>query len=180
MSTNPIKTYAGFWQRSKAFVLDYVIILFYLIAITLLLFLLNSLFQLNDWLFSTRASTQFFAFLLVTLPVTLYFAISESSKQQATWGKKQLSLQVVDAIGGRISFGRSFARTLMKFIPWELSHTLIWELSFSPQTDTVLIYYGFGLVYLLVGLNIASLLRTKKHQTIYDFIARTYVIQRSL
>ena len=128
-----------------AFVLDYVIILFYLAAITVLVWLLNSLFGINEWLFAERVRAQFVAFLLITLPVTLYFAVCESSAQQATWGKQQMKLKVTNYNGERIGFWRAFARTLLKFIPWELSHTLIWELSFSPQADTVLIYYGFGL-----------------------------------
>lgn len=177
MSGNQMKTYAGFMQRAGAFALDYVIILIYLAAITLLMWLLNSLFSINDWLFADRVQAQFVAFLLVTLPVTLYFAMSESSNQQATWGKKRMRLQVGGYNGERISFWRSFARTLLKFIPWELSHTLIWEISFSSQTDSVLIYYGF--VYLVAGLNIASLLLTKNHQTIYDLLTKTYVVKQT-
>ena len=34
---------------------------------------------------------------------------------------------------------------------------------------------GFGLVYLLIGLNVASLIMTKTHQTLYDFLAKTFV-----
>lgn len=180
MSNNTKFEQAGFWERVKAFVLDYVLILFYLIAITLVIFLLNSLFHINGLMFSERVRAQFFAFLLVTLPVTLYFSITESSKQQATWGKKRLSLQVVDANGGRISPGRAFTRTLLKFIPWELSHTLIWELSFSPQANSIWISLGFGSVYVLIGLNIVSLLRTKSHQTLYDLLTGTYVIKQNL
>lgn len=174
-----MNTYAGFLQRITAFLLDYVIILIYLVAVTLLIWLLNSLFSINDLLFSDRVRAQFVGFLLITLPVALYFAISESSDRQATWGKQRVGLKVTAYNEERISFGRSLARTLLKFIPWELSHTLIWELSFSPQADDVLIYYGFGIVYLLVGLNIASLLLTKKHQTIYDLITKTYVVKHA-
>ncbi len=43
-----------------------------------------------------------------------------------------------------------------------------------------MITYGFALVYLLVGLNIASLIMTKKHQTIYDLLAKTYVVKQTL
>jgi uncharacterized RDD family membrane protein YckC len=180
MNSDSIKTYAGFWQRMMAFVLDYVIILFYLGAVTLLFLLLNSLFSIDDWLFTDRVSAQFTGFLLITLPVTLYFVISESSNRQATWGKQRMKLSVADENGAKISFWRSLARTFLKFIPWELSHTLIWKLSFSPQEDNALIYYGFGFVYLLVGLNIASLLITKKHQTLYDLLTKTYVIKQAV
>lgn len=172
-----MKTYAGFWKRAGAFALDYIVILGYLVGITLLSLLANAIFGASEWLFAERIRAQFVAFLLVTLPVALYFAISESSPSQATWGKRRLKLKVADREGNRISFWRSLGRTLLKFIPWELSHTLIWQLYFSPQAESAWINYGFILVYLLIGLNIACLLLTKTHQTLYDLLANTYVIR---
>lgn len=171
-----MKTYAGFWKRAGAFALDYLVISGYLIGIVLLSLLLNAVFGANEWLFADRIRAQFVAFLLVTLPVTLYFAISESSPSQGTWGKRRLKLKVTDQNGQQISAWRSLARTVLKFIPWELSHTLIWQIYFSPQTESAWINYGFVLVYLLIGLNIACLLLTKTHQTLYDLLTSTYVI----
>ena len=169
--------YAGFWRRAGAFALDYIIILGYLLGLTLLLFLVNRLFNVNEWLFTTdRIRAQFVAFLLVTLPVTLYFAISESSPRQATWGKQRLKLKVTVHNRERITFWRALERTLLKFIPWELAHTLIWQIVFSPQPDSVWINYGFVLVYLLIGLNLISLVLTKTRQTLYDLITNTYVV----
>lgn len=171
-----MKTYAGFWQRAGAFALDYILILGYLLALTLSSLLADSLFGASQWLFADRIRAQFVAFLLVTLPVTLYFAVTESSPRQATWGKGRLKLKVADRAENRIGFWRSLLRTSLKFIPWEISHTLIWQIYFSTQTETVLINYGFALVYLLVGLNIMSLVMTKTHQALYDLLTHTYVI----
>ena len=171
-----MKTYTGFWKRAAAFALDYLIILAYLLGVAALSLLANSLFGANQWLFSHRVRAQVVAFLLVTLPVTLFFAISEASSRQATWGKGRLKLQVADGEGNRISFGRSLGRTLLKFVPWEISHTLIWQIDVSPQTESGWINYGFGLVYLLIGLNILSLVITKTKQTLYDLLTDTYVI----
>jgi len=184
MNDSQSKTYAGFWPRVKAFALDYIIILFYLAVLTLLFLVFNSPFWVNHlffsithWLFANHIRAQLTGFLLITLPVTLYFALSESSAQQATWGKKRMGVIVTDPNGERINFWRSLARTFLKFIPWELSHTLIWRINFSPQAGSTLINYGFTLVYLLVGTNIASLLITEKHQTLYDLLANTYVVK---
>jgi uncharacterized RDD family membrane protein YckC len=174
-----MKIYAGFWQRVRAFVFDYLVILGYLAGITLLFLILNRFSGGLQWLFASRIQAQATGLLILTLPVTFYFAISESSNQQATWGKQRVGLRVTDANGERISFLRSFARTLLKFVPWELSHTLIWNISFSPEASSTMVNYGFGLVYVLIGLNIASLLMTKKHQTIYDLIAKTYVVEQA-
>lgn len=169
-------TYASFWKRVGAFALDYLLILGYLLGVILLSLFASAVFGASQWLFADRLRAQLVAFFIVTLPVTLYFAISESSQRQATWGKRRLKLQVADHDGSRIGFWRSLARTLLKFIPWELSHTLIWQLYFSRQAEMVWVNYGFGLVYLLIGLNIASLLRMRTNQTLYDFLTKTYVI----
>jgi uncharacterized RDD family membrane protein YckC len=125
MKDNPMKTFAGFWRRVGAFALDYVIILVYLVAITLFSLLMNSLFSVNQWLFGDRIRAQVTGFLFITLPVSLYFAFSESSIRQATWGKQRLGLKVTDRSGNRIGLWRSVARTVLKFIPWELAHTMI-------------------------------------------------------
>jgi uncharacterized RDD family membrane protein YckC len=170
------KIYAGFWKRVGAFALDYIIILGYLLGLFLISLLINTLFDANQWLFADRIRAQFVSFLMVTLPITLYFAISESSPRQATWGKGRLKIKVVDRRGNQVGFWRSLGRNLLKFVPWEISHTLIWEIYFSPQTEAVWLSYGFALVYLLIGLNIGGLVITRTRQTLYDLLTHTYVI----
>lgn len=172
-----MKKYAGFWIRAGAFALDYIVILGYLLGITLLSLLVNTFFGLNLWLFENRIRAQLIAFLLITLPVILYFAISESSVHQATWGKQRLKLKVADRNGNRIRFWRALGRTTLKFLPWEISHTLIWQIYFSPQEDSAWINYGFVLVYLLIGVNLISLKLTTTRQTLYDLLTSTYVLE---
>lgn len=169
-----MKTFAGFWQRVGAFALDYVLLFIYLAIILGLDLLASALSASFSSLFSNRVLAQFIAFLLVTLPITLYFAINESSPRQATWGKQRLGIRVTDSNGMRISFGRAFLRTLLKFVPWEIAHTLVWQIKFYQHISPA-ITGGLILVYTLVGLNILSLVLTKTHQTLYDLATRTYV-----
>lgn len=171
-----MNSYAGFWIRTKAFSFDYLAILIYLIVLTAVFLLINQASNLIQLLFASRISAQVSGFLLVTFPISLYFAAGESSIRRATWGKQRLKLTVTDQNGNRISFLRACTRTLLKFIPWELSHTLIWEIYFSPETTSAFINYGFTLVYLLLGLNLASLAFTESHRAVYDFIAGTVVV----
>ena len=127
-------------------------------------------------MFVNRIQSQVSGILTLTLPVILYFAIFESSLKQATWGKRRQALTVTDKNGNRIRFGRALARAVLKFTPWEIAHTLNWEITYSPEANPILINTGFALVYGLIGVNIASLLVTKKHQTIYDLITNTYIV----
>lgn len=180
MKDGQMKIYAGFLQRVGAFVLDYGIILVYLAAITLFSFLMNSLFSINQWLFTDRNRAQLSGFLFITLPVSLYFVFSESSIRQATWGKQRLGLKVTDHNGNRAGFWRAVARTGLKFIPWELAHTLIWQISFTPNQFSQWIIAGFVTVYCLIGANVASLIFRKDRQTLYDFLAGTYVVKAQL
>jgi uncharacterized RDD family membrane protein YckC len=171
--------YAGLWKRAGAFAFDYIIILLYLAALALIGMLITSLSNAGSWLFADRVRAQLSGFLLVTLPITLYFALSESSAQRATWGKKKLGLQVTDYNGEKISGWRSLGRTTLKFIPWEISHTLVWAIVFSAEKNPAWMNYGILLIYALIGLNLICLVFTRKHQTMYDLIAKTYVIKWS-
>ncbi len=171
-----MNSYAGFWIRTKAFVLDYLIILVYLIVLTVIFLLIDQASDISRSLFASRISAQISGFLLVTVPISLYFAIGESSVHRGTWGKRRLHLAVTDQNGNRVGFPRAVIRTLSKFIPWELSHTIIWQTYFYPETSSVFILYGFALVYFLIGLSAASLVFTRSHQAVYDFIAGTFVV----
>lgn len=165
--------YAGFWGRVKAFLWDYLILAVY-IAIIIAVF---ALFPLPEWIFGNRIFAQAAGILLITLPITLYFTFFDSSEKQATFGKQRLSLKVIDENENQISFVKALTRNLLKFLPWEISHTMIWQITFFPETNPIMINLGFGLVYLLIGLNIASVLMTKTHQTLYDLITKTFVVK---
>lgn len=81
----------------------------------------------------------------------LYFALFESSKWQATPGKKVLNLRVVDPEGERISFGRATARYFSKaFLSW-------------------ILLAG----YIMAGLH-------DKKKALHDVIAGTFVLRGSL
>ena len=96
-----MNSYAGFWIRTKAFLLDYLIILVYLIVLTLIFLLINQASDISRSLFASRISAQISGFLLVTVPISLYFAIGESSVHRGTWGKRRLHLAVAAAQGRR-------------------------------------------------------------------------------
>lgn len=172
-----MKNHAGFLIRAKAFLFDYVGILLYLGFVTGLFVLFNLTTDVSQILFRDRITAQLAGFMTVTLPVVLYFTLSESSPKQATWGKSRMRLKVVTCSGYRIGFWRALTRALLKFAPWELAHTLIWEIRFSTGLDPVMINVGFALVYGLIGLNLASLVMSKTKQTLYDLLAGTYVIE---
>ncbi len=167
--------------RIAAFLLDYLIIAIYIIVLIALSVLLGfgPLRQTFQVLFANPTSSEISAFLLLVLPVILYFALFESSSWQATWGKRKIGLRVTNAQGARLSLARSLVRSLLKFLPWELTHACIWRIPgwpFHPQTPSPIISAGLVLVWIIVGAYVISLLMSKKHQTLYDWIAGSYVV----
>ncbi len=110
--------YAGFWLRAVAFICDLLIITFASFPILWKLIEQNvgpepSAHQYVA--FYTSGTRQAIAFqLLLQLICWLYFAAFESSRWQATPGKKILGLYVTDLNGKRISFGRATGRYIGK------------------------------------------------------------------
>ncbi len=170
-------SYAGLRVRVTAFAFDYLIIAGYLILVVVVGGVVN---RLIPQAFANPISGQISGFLLVTLPVSLYFIFFESSAWQGTWGKRRKGLQVTRADGARLSILRSGSRTFLKFIPWELSHFCIWQVTFAGQEPSPLITAGFALVWILVGANLVSLWISPTHQTLYDWLVGTVVIRQQL
>ena len=108
-------TYASFWKRVAAFIVDYII---YAILCITIEKILRILFE--PTLFASSVSYAILFMGLSKLSNVLcylcYFVYPESSHAQATWGKRLLGLKVTDLNGNRISFVRSLGRNLGIFV----------------------------------------------------------------
>jgi uncharacterized RDD family membrane protein YckC len=174
-------TFAKVRQHIGAFLLDYLIIAAYLVLLVIInvglgFGPLRSEFRA---MFADPTSSEFSAFLLLVLPIMLYFALCECSSWQATWGKRKMGLRVIDTHGARLSLPRSLSRSFLKLVPWELTHACLWRIPgwpLAPSTPSPIITVGLVLVWILVGAYLVSMLVSKKHQALYDWIAGTAVI----
>jgi uncharacterized RDD family membrane protein YckC len=176
-----VSAFANLRLRTAAFLFDYLLIAAYIIVLIAVSVLLGfgPLRQTLKELFANPNSSEITAFMLLVLPVILYFALFESSSWQATWGKRKVGLRVTNAHGEQLSVARSFVRTLIKFLPWELAHACLWRIPgwpFNPQTPPPIISAGLVLVWVIVAAYVISMMLNKKHQTLYDMIAGSYVV----
>jgi len=174
-------TFANVQQRIGAFLLDYLIIAAYLVLLVIISVGLGfgPLRGVFRAMFADPNRSEFSAFLLLVFPVVLYFALLECSSWQATWGKRKVGLRVTDTHGARLSFLRSLVRSLLKFVPWELTHACLWRIPgwpLAPSTPSPVITVGLVLVWVLVAAYLVSILVSKKHRALYDWIAGTFVI----
>jgi uncharacterized RDD family membrane protein YckC len=148
----PQPEYAGFWRRTLAFIIDFVLI--NIVAWILLVPPSAVLGFTMDGIVPAEhlgAVVQIFGYLLGLLLSWLYFTLLESSRWQATVGKKVLGLRVADQMHRRIGFGRANAR--------------YWSKNLSALI--------FGTGFLMIGLS-------ARKQGLHDRIASTIVLRGRL
>jgi len=167
---------ATFIMRFKAFMLDYLLIFTYLIVLAIFnIFLVPSVQSLFA---GSLVVAQFTGFLMVTLPVSIYFIISDSVMGKQSFGKKKMGIQVVNERHEAIKVHHAIGRTLLKFLPWELSHYLVYRLVYLRDTEVPLNYYIIGgIIYALMFAYILTALFTKRKKSLYDMVIRTQVIK---
>lgn len=143
-------SYAGFWKRLAAFIIDAVII-----SIVLGLIGVHSGPSYGyghmsyGYMMPYAYGSMFGGGLLKIVVGWVYYAWMESSKHQATLGKMALGIKVTDLHGKRVSFGRATGRHFAKII-------------------SALI---FGIGFLMIAF-------TKHKQGLHDIIAATLVVNK--
>ncbi len=102
--------------------------------------------------FSSPWTGQAIGFATMTVPVTLYFAISESSRAQASVGKRLLRLRVTTMSGGRLPLARSLLRSCVKFVPWECGHVVPYQTIYAGDDQVSVWVWGIAVVSLGLAL----------------------------
>jgi uncharacterized RDD family membrane protein YckC len=156
------------WRRLAAYMLDILFQLPYVAALVLLRFQFPAIKQ---W-FLNAQSAQVTQFVLLTLPVFLYFALCEASSYRGTPGKRILRLSVVTSHRNRASLPQTSIRSAFKLLPWELNHAALWRIHLEAAFPTILL----TAVWVLLALYLLSAAFSPRRQTIYDLIAGTIVV----
>ena len=117
-------------------------------------------------------------FLVISLPMWLYFILCESNPRQATLGKSLLGLKVTDMDGSRLTVFTATWRTACKLAFFEIGH-----LSFlfpTPLFDepNPSFRVGFVIVIALMLVYFVVTLLTPHRQSVHDLIAKTLVVPR--
>lgn len=144
-------SYAGFWRRVLAYVLD--TMLCWLVFVPLSFLLGFGFFGANmnhdpDAAVRALPGLMFFA-LFEVAAIWLYFALMESSKNQGTLGKMALGLRVTDMDGNRLTFGRATGR-----------------------------FFAKGLSGLTLGIGFIMAGFTQKKQALHDMVVSTLVLRK--
>lgn len=156
-------TYAGFWLRFVAYLIDYIIVYvaqsFVLApifgALGLSIFAAPNIFDDSMsseeaiGIFAAAASLLSVAIFVSFAIQILYFSIMESSKSQATVGKIALGLKVTDMNGNKLDFGKALLRNVGKIVS----------------------SFILGVGYIMAGF-------TEKKQALHDMIGGALVVKK--
>jgi uncharacterized RDD family membrane protein YckC len=176
----------SFQFRLGAFFIDYSIIASFILLIVLplgtLLFAVVLGFDLSNIQADPRLSdpqtNQTLRVFLRTLTIIsssvvywFYSAFLESSKWQATIGKRIMGLYITDTDGKKIAFRKAALRSSIKIFCGIIPCSV--ETLWSMPLFSGICYLGFGYF-----INLGMVLLSEKHQGVHDKVAETFVAQR--
>ena len=162
----------------KAFIIDYVIILIYIGMLLGMSLLVSRIFKLKLDNLSPVAG-ELIAFVTLTLPVILYFTLSENGKYAGTIGKRKLGLHVVSKPLTKASFGQLLIRNCIKFLPWELAHFFIFQLFYFNSNNKATpdwVLTGLITSQLLAIIYLLFIIFNKNNRSIYELFSQTRVV----
>ena len=155
-------TYAGFWLRFVALIIDYIIIYVVqsLVFVPVLgLMGISFASKIDDMetmsdaekmgMIGSMVAMGGATALLMTIISLLYWSLMESSKYQATVGKLALGIRVTDLDGNSLDFVKALIRNICKII------------------SQMILFIGF----IMAGF-------TEKKQGLHDIIAGTLVVKK--
>lgn len=153
-------SYAGFWKRFAAYLIDTIIVGCFVGVVSMIfgIGMFGSMAAMDAQSMSEEEAAAMAAgiiggmglFIVVMVVAQwLYFALMESSSKQGTLGKMALGIVVTDLNGNRISFGRATGRYFGKIL------------------STLIFYIG----YIMAGF-------TEKKQALHDMVAGCLVVNK--
>ena len=158
-------------RRILAFTVDYILIAIY----ASLLYIITTLIDPREM---SPYKGAIVGFISLTLPVFLYFYLSEMSRFNASFGKQWMKIKV--ECQGANSRKSLLTRNILKFLPWEIAHLGVhWLIYFSSEEILVPIWVWILLIVpqLLVIAYLISIFISKGKQSLYDKMAQVQVTQ---
>lgn len=167
----------GFAKRLLALAIDFLLIAAYILVLLGIGVGATRVVGEPDVLASPWTA-DLFAFLILILPVISYFALQEGSQRQATWGKRKAGIKVVNALGQKLSGRQALIRSAVKFLPWQLAHTCVFQIKFGQTSPWLIV--GAVLAQVLVVTYVLSIIISKEHRAPYDWLSGAYVIGENI
>jgi len=149
----------------------------YLIDIILLFVVLAPAATLVEWLLNLSPQTPrqvwIATVLSFSIPTWLYFLLSDHSTSGATLGKRLLQIRVTMTNGNRPSLKRSFARTAIKLLPWEMVH--VFGFALADELNVAMQSAGLIAANILLFFYLAITFASRGRRSLHDLLVGTQV-----
>jgi len=110
-----------------------------------------------------------------SIPVWIYFWLSDASRRGATLGKRIFRIRVVGSDGRPPGPGRALARTALKLLPWEMVHLSAFALSPDPDAFSVLQSIGLTVANVLMLVYLYEAFASHGRRSVHDRVASTEI-----
>jgi uncharacterized RDD family membrane protein YckC len=131
----------------------------------------------NEW-FQSSLNMELYVLLTISFPTWFYFVYFDSNKSNGTMGKRIMRLSVFDFEMKKLTVQKSFQRTFLKLLPWEIAHAGVIfpvPLYFAQDGDVrLLTIVGLALCIIYS----VSLFTNTRGQSIYDIALKTHVLHK--
>ena len=162
-----------FYRRLLAWVVDIVILIFYLVIITNFMEWFDRQLGYGEDMNVVRWAVS----LLVLLPFMLYHVVLEATMNGQSIGKKIMGIKVVSENGGRPSLGQLIIRWLIRTSDYMLLMIIVVMVILSNSgialSSEIYIALTLAIVLLITDL---VLVNTRKQQRLGDILAHTVLI----
>ena len=159
-------------RRFTALLIDFLLFSIYAVALFLVSPIVGPLFQ------KSAVQSEIVGFILLVVPVFLYFFLFEASHFKATPGKLLFKLNVIKVDGTNFSYKDSFIRSAIKFVPWEIAHFAIWQLVFPNSSFSYIAEILLIITNILLVIYIVFPFFNRKARAIYDYVVHTILVVR--
>ena len=89
-----------------------------------------------------------------------------------------LRIRVERADGGLVSFGRALVRSAILLLPFELNHTVMFQMSSAESSGPGLTaWIGISAVWVLISIYDGTAVLTRRRQSVHDLVAGTVVVK---
>lgn len=161
--------------RILAFLIDYLVITAYMACLYGVSTFINDIWPFWAKMENSYILSHTIAFFSLTVPVFLYFFLMESSRYRGTLGKRILKIRVSDDKGDKPERKNLFLRNFLKFLPWEINHTIMFLNSGSFQegdiSTSLLFLLSSPLIILLIYF--LFIVFRKDNRSLYDLWSNT-------
>lgn len=162
-------------KRILAVFIDWLIIVAYALCL-LGVMLLFYTFVLKGFPKINELQGNLISFFSLLFPVLLYFIIFENSSKHASIGKRKMGLKLAST-SGELQFWQPIIRNIIKFIPWQLAHMVLYNGFAHDNKATMFLWICIIGTYGIAIINVVCTLIRKDRRALHDLLAGTIVVE---